>query len=173
MRNNNWDINDVVKWIIVALLASMIYFSVSSCNPVKQVLKSKERTEKVVREYVKENPPKNDTTFIKGDTLTLTRVIVDSVPLPYPVNHKYTETHYIDRTITDTIKVIDRSFIDALNNRLNVLEKEFTEMKADRDTWRSAARVRLYWLIGLITLILGAGVFYVIRILQPKITIGK
>lgn len=164
--------SEIGKWIIIILFMAMMVL-LFGCNPVKQVLKSQEKTEEVVRQYVKTNPPKNDTAFIPGDTLTITKVVVDSIPLPYPVNHKYTETHYIDRTITDTVKVIDRSFIDALNNRLSKLELEFAEMQADRDRWKSAAQVRLYWLIGLIVIIVGAGVFYVIKVLQPKITLMK
>jgi hypothetical protein len=173
MRRRDFDINDIIKWIIIAIFAILFYAALNGCNPVKQVLKSKESTEKVVRQYVKDNPPKNDTTFIPGDTVQINYVVKDSVKLPYPVNHKYTEYHYIDRTIRDTVKVLDRSFIDALNNRLTALEKDFTEMKADRDTWKSKAQVRLYWLIALLVIILGAGVFYVIKILQPKITLMK
>ena len=170
---NKVDLTEVVKWVIIALGALLFYLAIGGCNPVKQVLKSQQKTEEVVREYVKTNPPKNDTAFIPGDTLTITKVVRDSIPLPYPVNHKYTETHYIDRTITDTVKVIDRSFIDALNNRLSKLELEFAEMKADRDKWKGMAQVRLYWLIGLIAMIVGAGVFWVVKTFQPKITIGK
>jgi hypothetical protein len=168
-----FDINDLIKWIIILLMASVFYFSLFSCNPVKQVLKSKESTEKVVREYVKDNPPKNDTLFIPGEVIRLDTTIYDSIPLPYPVNHKYTEKHYIKEHSRDTIKVIDRSFIDALNNRLTALEKDFTEMKADRDYWRSEARVRLYWLLGLVAAIIGAGIFYVIKVLKPSITLMK
>lgn len=164
--------NNVAKWLI-GIIVLMLLLSLFSCNPVKQVLKSKEKTEKVVRQYVKDNPPKNDTMFIPGEVIRLDTTIYDSVPVPYPVNHKYTEKHYIKEHSRDTIKVIDRTFIDLLNTRLSNLEKEFLEMKADRDMWRSEARVRLYWLVGIILLILGAGVFYVIRILQPKITLMK
>jgi hypothetical protein len=155
---------------LIALLSIVL---LAACNPVKQVLKSKEKTDEVVRQYVKENPPKNDTTFIPGEVIFRDTTIRDSVPLPYPVNHRYTETRIIEQHIRDTIKVIDRSFIEALNNRLEKLESEFTEMKADRDRWKSAAQIRLYWLLGLILIIVGAGVFYVIRILQPKITLMK
>ena len=164
--------SEIGKWFIIILFVALMVL-IFGCNPVKQVLKSQEKTEEVVRQYVKTNPPKNDTAFIPGDTLTITKVVVDSIPLPYPVNHKYTETHYIDRTVTDTVKVIDRSFIDALNNRLSKLELEFAEMQADRDRWKGAAQVRLYWLIGLIVIIVGAGVFYIIKVLQPKITLMK
>lgn len=164
--------SDFIKWLAIILIIGLL-FLLFGCNPVKQVLKSKEKTETVVREYVKDNPPKNDTLFIPGEVVFRDTTIRDSIPLPYPVNHKYTETRIIEQHIRDTIKVIDRSFIDALNTRLTTLEKEFTEMKADRDYWRSEARVRLYWLLGLIALIVGAAVFYVIRILKPTINFVK
>lgn len=155
-----------MRWLIIILLFA-------SCNPVKQVLKSKEKTETVVREYVKVNPPKNDTLFIPGEVIRLDTTIYDSVKVPYPVDHKYVEKHYIKEHSRDTIKVIDRSFIDLLNTRLTNLEKAFVEMKADRDYWKSEARVRLYWLIGFMVAILGGIVFYIIKIFQPKITVGK
>ena len=166
------DYTEYGKWFIIILFA-ILMFLLFSCNPVKQVLKSKEATEKVVREYVKENPPKNDTLFIPGEVIFRDTTIRDSVPLPYPVNHKYTETRIIEQHIRDTVKVIDRSFIEVLNNRLTILEKEFAEMKADRDGWKAKAQVRLYWLLALLAAILGAGVFYVVKTFQPKITIGK
>jgi hypothetical protein len=170
---NKVDISEIVKWIIIAIMASLLYFATMGCNPVKQVLKSQERTEEVVRDYVKKNPPKNDTLFIPGEVIHRDTTIRDSIPLPYPVNHRYTETRIIEQMVRDTIKVIDRSFIDALNNRLTKIETQFVEMKADRDKWKSAAQIRLYWLLALIALIIGAGVFYVIKILQPKITLMK
>jgi hypothetical protein len=164
--------SDIVKWFIIMLCIGLLIL-MFGCNPVKQVLKSKERTAKVVREYIRENPPVNDTMFLPGEVIRLDTTIYDSVPVPYPVNHRYTETRVIKEHSRDTIKVIDRTFIDLLNTRLTNLEKEFLEMKADRDMWRSEARVRLYWLLGLILLIIGSGVFYVIKILQPKITLMK
>jgi hypothetical protein len=164
--------SELGKWIIIILFIGLLLL-MFGCNPVKQVLKSKERTEKVVRQYVKDNPQKNDTLFVPGEVIRLDTTIYDTVPLPYPVNHRYTETRVIKEHSRDTIKVIDRTFIDALNSRLTVLENEFIAMKADRDKWRTEARIRLYWLIGLILLILGAGVMYVIKVLKPSISIMK
>lgn len=143
------------------------------CNSVKNVLASQEKTEKVVREYVKKNPPKNDTMFIPGEVIRLDTTIYDSVPVPYPVNHKYTEKHYIKEHSRDTIKVIDRSFIDALNSRLTIVEDEFKAMKADRDNWRSESRLWMYRFFGLLALIIVSGIFYVIKVLKPSVTLMK
>jgi hypothetical protein len=164
------DINEIVKWIIIAICAAMFYLATSGCNPVKQVLKSPEKTEEVVVEYVKRNPQKNDTVYkyLPGDTIETYQVIYDSVKLPYPVNHKYTEVRTIERTIVDTVKieVIDRKFIDALDKRVKALEGELAE-------WKDKAKTRGWWLVVLITIIVGSGVFYLVKTFQPKITIGK
>jgi hypothetical protein len=155
------------------LLLSILFILVAGCNPVKQVLKSKERTAQVVREYIKDNPAKNDTIFKPGEVIRLDTTIYDTIPLPYPVNHKYTETHYIKEHSRDTIEIMDRKFEKFFNDRLTALEKQFAEMKADRDYWRAEARVRLYWLIGLIAIIIGSGIMYAIKVLKPSISIMK
>jgi hypothetical protein len=164
------DINEIIKWIIIALFTALFYFATSGCNPVKQVLKSPEKTEAVVVEYVKRNPPKNDTNYVymPGDTIETFQVIYDSVKLPYPVNHKYTEVRTIERTIVDTVEVtiIDRKLLGALEKRVNVLEKEL-------DDWKDKAQRRGWILAFLITLIVGGGVFYLVKTFQPKITLMK
>jgi hypothetical protein len=167
---NKVDFDEIVKWIVIAICAAMFYLATSGCNPVKQVLKSPEKTEAVVVEYVKRNPPKNDTNYIylPGDTIETYQVIYDSVRLPYPVNHKYTEVRTIERTIVDTVKqtVIDRTLLGALEKRVNLLEKEL-------DDWKDKAQRRGWLLAFLITLIVGGGIFYLVKTFQPKITIGK
>jgi hypothetical protein len=167
---NRMDVNEIVKWIIIALCAAMFYFATSGCNPVKQVLKSPEKTEAVVVEYVKRNPPKNDTNYVyvPGDTIETFQVVYDSVRLPFPVNHRYTEKHYIDRIIVDTVKqtVIDRSFMAALESRIGKLETELED-------WKDKAQRRGWILAFLITLIVGGGIFYVVKTFQPKITLMK
>lgn len=154
----------ILLWILLLLIG---------CNPVKKVLQSKEATEKVVREYVKNNPPKNDTLFIPGEVIHRDTTIYDSVPVPYPVNHKYTETRIIEQHIRDTIKVIDRSFIEALNNRLTGIENSLIQMTKERDYWKKEAQNRLYILIGIMAAIISGIVILVIRALRPKLTFGK
>jgi hypothetical protein len=164
------DVNEIVKWIIIALGAALFYFATSGCNPVKQVLKSPEKTEAVVVEYVKRNPPKNDTNYVymPGDTIETFQVIYDSVRLPYPVNHKYTEIRTIERTVVDTIKetVIDRSMMAALEKRIIKLEDELED-------WKDKAQRRGWILAFLIILVVGGGVFYLVKTFQPKITLMK
>jgi len=138
----------------------------ASCNPVKKVLKSQEATEEVVREYVKANPPKNDTLFIPGEVIHRDTTIYDSIPLPYPVNHKYTETRIIEQHIRDTVKVIDRTFMDALNKRLTVVENTLVQMTGERDYWKKEARTRLYFLLGIVGLFVAALAFRVAKMFK-------
>jgi hypothetical protein len=171
-KAKKYDYSELGKWIVIIIFIGIL-FLVFGCNPVKQVLKSKERTAQVVREYIKDNPAKNDTIFKPGEVIRLDTVIRDSIPLPYPVTHRYTEKHYIKEHSRDTITIVDKTFETLLNARLTKLETEFTQMKADRDYWRAEARVRLYWLLGIIGLIVGGGILYVIKVLKPSISIGK
>jgi Na+/melibiose symporter-like transporter len=164
--------SELVKWIIIIIFIGVILM-MFGCNPVKQVLKSKERTAQVVREYIRENPAKNDTIFKPGEVIRLDTVIYDSVPVPYPVNHRYTETHYIKEHSRDTMEIMDKKFEKLFNDRLSKVETELTAVKADRDHWRQEARFRLWLLIGLIGLIIGGAVLYVIKVLKPTVTLMK
>jgi hypothetical protein len=136
------------------------------CNPVKQVLKSPEKTDRVVVEYVKNNPPKNDTIFIPGTATVKDTTIFDTIPLAYPVNHKYTETRVIEKRVRDTITIIDRSFTEALAARLRALEVQVSDLKTDRDYWRKEARTRLYYLIGIVGLFIAAIVWRVVKMFK-------
>ena len=138
----------------------------ASCNPVKQVLKSPEKTDRVVVEYVKNNPPKNDTLYIPGTVTVKDTTIYDTIPLPYPVNHKYTETRVIEKRVRDTITIIDRSFTEALATRLKALEVQVSDLRADRDYWRKEARTRLYFLVGIVGLFLAWLVFTVVKMFK-------
>jgi hypothetical protein len=115
---------------------------------------------------VKANPPKNDTLFIPGEVIHRDTTIYDSIPLPYPVNHKYTETRIIEQHIRDTVKVIDRTFMDALNKRLTVVENTLVQMTGERDYWKKEARTRLYFLLGIVGLFVAALAFRVAKMFK-------
>ena len=138
----------------------------ASCNPVKKVLKSQEATERVVREYVKANPPKNDTTFIRGKDSIIERVELDTIPLPYPVKERYVERHYKEVTRVDTSKIKDKELLDALNKRLTVVENLLVQMTTERDYWRKEARTRLYFLLGIVGLLVAALAFRVAKMFK-------
>jgi hypothetical protein len=138
----------------------------ASCNPVKKVLRSQEATEQVVREYVKKNPPKNDTTFIRGKDSVIERVEYDTIPLPYPVKEKYVERYYKNVSRVDTSKIKDRELLNALNKRLTVVENTLVQMTGERDYWRKEARTRLYFLLGIVGLFVAAIAFRVAKMFK-------
>jgi hypothetical protein len=149
----------VLQIFIILVGLILLLVGLFGCNPVKAVLASPEKTAQVVVEYVKRNPVRNDTLLIPGDTVTLVQVTRDSVRLPYPVNHRYTETKVIERTITDTIRILDRSLLAPLEKRLEKLEDELTH-------WKHTAQVRLYWLLALIAGIVGIGLLKLIQVFK-------
>lgn len=155
-----------MRWILIILIFA-------SCNPVKKVLQSQEATEKVVREYVKKNPPKNDTTYIRGKDSIIRWVEIDTVPLPYPVKEKYIERHFTEKSRVDTTKLKDRELLQALSNRLTLVENGLLQMTKERDYWKKEAQTRLYFLIGIVGAIVAGLVLWVIKAFRPRITIGK
>lgn len=170
---NRLDVNEAIKWIIIAILAILFYFATTGCNPVKKVLKSEEKMQQVVVEYRKKHPAKNDTFYIPGDTITNSYTVVDSIPLPYPVNHKYTERYYTDRIIKDTVKVIDRDLITAAFARVDTALNRLQAMTVDRNEWRSLARERLYIILLICAVIVGGGILYIVRVFKPSISIQR
>ena len=109
-----------------------------ACNPVKKVLQSPAMTDKVVVEYLKANPPKTQVTYLPGKDTTIIKdtVIRDSIRLPYPVNHRYTEIRYVDRLVRDTIRIVDRSYDSLLLRKINSLEVNISRLQADNKDLR-------------------------------------
>jgi hypothetical protein len=115
---------------------------------------------------VKANPPKNDTTFIRGKDSVIERVELDTIPLPYPVKERYVERHYKEVTRVDTSKIKDKELLDALNKRLTVVENLLVQMTTERDYWRKEARTRLYFLLGIVGLLVAALAFRVAKMFK-------
>jgi len=127
-----------------------LILSFASCNPVKKVLQSPAMTERVVVEYLKANPPKTQTFYLPGKDTTIIKdtIIYDSIRLPYPVNHRYTEIRYVDRLVRDTIRIVDRSLDSLYIRKINALEAIVSQLQAaNKDmrkeiwTWRVAAGI--------------------------------
>jgi len=132
------------------LFSIAIILSFASCNPVKKVLQSPTMTERVVVEYLKANPPKTQTFYLPGKDTTIIKdtIIYDSIRLPYPVNHKYTEIRYVDKLVRDTIRIVDRSFDSLYIRKINALEAIVSELQASNKdmrkeiwTWRIVAAI--------------------------------
>lgn len=132
------------------LFSIAVILSFASCNPVRKVLQSPAMTERVVVEYLKANPPKTQTFYLPGKDTTIIKdtIIYDSIRLPYPVNHRYTEIRYVDRLVRDTIRIVDRSLDSLYIRKINALEAIVSELQASNKdmrkeilTWRIVAAI--------------------------------
>lgn len=104
-----------------------------SCSPVKRVMKNPAHVEKVVAQWRLTHPLDTQKIVIKGkDTTIISEVVrVDSIRLPYPVNHKYTEIRIKDRLVTDTVYLRDTAMIGVLIRKIEGLEFAISELKAE------------------------------------------
>lgn len=131
-----------------------------ACNPVKQVLKDKNKLDKVAEVVVKSGYCSNDTTIItktdttyKFDTTYKYDTIVNiSKDTQYVITQKViTRNIYIRDTIKNV--VVD-------NARINVLQKEIMKLEAKQEVlesevaeWKKIAKKRWWNFIWLIVLI--------------------
>jgi hypothetical protein len=127
-----------------------------SCNPVKQVLKDKERFDKLTQIVIESGACANDTiiqtksdTLITYDTLyeqtEVTNTLYKTDTLKIPVTKKITKTI----TIRDTIQKI---VVD--NARINALEAKLAVQTQKTEEYKAKAQNRLKWLILLLIAIL-------------------
>jgi hypothetical protein len=128
-----------------------------SCNPVKQVLKDKEKLDKVAEVVVKSGYCANDTTIItKSDTTIQYDTTYET---QIQINEK-TDTiripKVITRTITirDTIKsvVVDNSRVQLLQKEIEAYKESTYELKEELLHWKELAKKRWWNLWGLIIL---------------------
>jgi len=141
---------------IYAFLLTLIAILLS-CNPVKQVLKDKEKLDKVAEVVVKSGYCANDTTIItKSDTTILYDTTYET---QIQINEK-TDTiripKVITRTITirDTIKsvVVDNARVNLLQKEINAYKESTYELKEELLHWKELAKKRWWNLWGLIIL---------------------
>jgi hypothetical protein len=124
-----------------------------ACNPVKQVLKDREKFDKVAQEVVKAGYCANDTTIITKSDTTIVHDTTYEIDTIIDL-HLKTDTQYvklpkkvITRTITirDTIKSV---VVD--NARVLLLEKELIKYKESLNEYKELAKQRwwyLFWLV--------------------------
>ena len=119
--------------ILSAICFLAAFLIMCSCNPVKRVLSNPKLTDKVVAEWRKDNPYDTAKTVVPGKDTVIIRETVkyDSIPLPYPVNHRYTEIRYKDRLVTDTVYIRDTAMIGVLLRKIEAQEVVINELRAD------------------------------------------
>lgn len=142
----------------------IIILILCSCNPVKQVLRDREKFDIVAKEIIKSGICVNDTVILsKSDTTTL----VDTV------NNYFIDTEIRNDTVFQTRvenklvvkKVIIRDTIRKVvtdNARVNLLEADKRDLSMQVGEWKDKAQDRLKWLV-LLLVGIGLWVFFKIK----------
>ena len=143
--------------LLIAMGLLLLFLWVTSCNPVKQVLKNQEMLEEVAKVVVKGGWCASDTTFIvKSDTLVEvdTLVRIDTLTDTYVLNDTTYITKWKTRDITKSVTIHDtiKSFI-VDNARVRLLQADSARLTGEVIQWKGKADSRLNWLISLLVLI--------------------
>ena len=143
--------------LLIAMGLLLVFLIVTSCNPVKQVLRDQEKLEEVAKVVVKGGFCANDTTFITtSDTLVEvdTLVRIDTLTDTYVFNDTTYITKWKTREITKSITIHDtiKSFI-VDNARVRLLQADSARLTGEVIQWKGKADTRLSWLISLLVLI--------------------
>jgi hypothetical protein len=143
--------------LLIAMGLLLVFLIVTSCNPVKQVLRDQEKLEEVAKVVVKGGFCANDTTFITtSDTLVEvdTLVRIDTLTDTYVFNDTTYITKWKTREITKSITIHDtiKSFI-VDNARVRLLQADSARLTGEVIQWKGKADSRLSWLISLLVLI--------------------
>lgn len=145
-----------MKYLLIILI-----LATAACNPVKQVLKSQEKTEKVVQKYMADHPSKPDTVHLAGRDTILVRqsVKIDTIPLPYPVKERYTETITRDRVIHDTLVITKCDGLEAVQKQVKELTDRLDRAEEKAGWWQKACLIT--W--GILVVAVGAFIFLKLR----------
>jgi hypothetical protein len=132
---------------------SILLLFLIACNPVKQVLKDKDKLDKVAEVVVKSGYCANDTTIItksdttiQYDTSYLTDTLIDLRTIK--------DTQYVTlpkKVITRTITIRDTITNVVVDGaRVLLLEKDVAKYKTESAEWKELAKARwwyLFWII--------------------------
>lgn len=156
----------LVGYIVLLLCAILI---LTSCNPVKQVLKDKQKLDEVAEIVVRSGYCANDTTIVtKSDTTVVhdtayqTDTLIE-VSIQNDTQYVTLPRKVITRTVTirDTIKsvVVDNARVSILQKDILKLRSEAIDLREEAGKWKSLAKKR-WWLL---VLLAGAVAGYVLR----------
>jgi hypothetical protein len=130
-----------------SLTLFMTCLLVYACNPVRQILRSPEKTQEVVDSYLKYHKIKSDTVLAiqPGETIIDTveqyiRVIPDTIHIP-GTNTRETIYRYITKSRTDTLRVRirDREFEDGLQRQNTTQAVLLDQQAATIKSWKRYA----------------------------------
>jgi hypothetical protein len=124
-----------------------------ACNPVKQVLKDKEKLDQVAEVVIKSGYCANDTTIITKSDTTIVHDTTYEIDTIIDL-HLKTDTQYVKlpkKVITRTIIIRDTIKSVVVDNaRVLLLEKELNKYKESLNEYKELAKQRwwyLFWLV--------------------------
>lgn len=120
-----------------------------SCNPVKQVLRDKDKFDKVAAEVIRKGMCANDTlTIVRSDTIVKTDSLIEIYSDTIIVNDTAYITMWNNRNFYKTFTIHDtlRSVI-VDNARVNLLQTDLYKITKQSEEHKQNAIKRLYWFI--------------------------
>lgn len=160
--------NDPVNFMLIAYIILVLFAILMwGCNPVKQVIRDKDKLDQVAEVVVRSGYCANDTVVVtKSDTLisfdTLTNTLISTIVKNDTVY--FWETKY--RDITKTVKIRDtvrQVVVDQA--RINILEKDKMKLVDELAMCKEESRKRLNWFFVLLLIVLG----YIYFKIRPKL----
>jgi hypothetical protein len=131
------------------LLLSLFLFA---CNPVKQVLKDKQKLDKVAEYVISEGYCANDTIIqTKSDTLITYDTLYERIEITRDLFHTDTLRIPFTKTLVKTIRIRDTIQSVVVDNaRIKQLEAKLALQTEKTEEYKGKAKSRLNWLILLI-----------------------
>lgn len=127
-----------------------------ACNPVKQVLKDKERFDKIAKEVILAGYCVNDTIIqTKSDTTVKIDTLYEYAEINNDIYCTDTLRIPIKKTIVKTLTIKDTvTKVVTDNARINALEANLAVQIEKTNEYKDKAKSRLFWLILLLIAIL-------------------
>lgn len=142
---------DPVNVILLVLILLFTMLWLLSCNPVKQVLRDREKLDQVAKEVVKLGYCANDTTFITSSDTTIqvdTLVQVDTAVQYETINDTIFVTKWKTRDILKSVVIHDTLKSVVVDNaRLKLILADLAASNSELKEWKDKARDRGIMLI--------------------------
>ena len=142
---------DPVNVILLAFIFLFLILWLFSCNPVKQVLRDREKLDKVAEQVVRMGYCANDTTFITSSDTTIqidTLVQVDTAVQYETINDTIFVTKWKTRDILKSVIIHDTlKSVVVDNSRLKLISADLAVANAELKEWKGKARDRGIMLI--------------------------
>jgi hypothetical protein len=142
---------DPINIVLSLLILILLILWATSCNPVKQVLRDKQKLDQVAEQVVRMGYCANDTTFITSSDTTIqidTLVQVDTAVQYETINDTIFVTKWKTRDILKSVIIHDTLKSVVVDNaRLKLISADLAAANAELKEWKGKARDRGIMLI--------------------------